>query len=57
MHSDGPRLECGDPPKSFGIFQFVGRSKGHGMGENGGAIQTHGHATLEIGRDYKGQLG
>ena len=51
MHSDGPRLERGDASEGFGILRFAGRTKGHGMGENGRAIQTHGHAALEIRRD------
>ena len=57
MHSNGSRLERGDASKGFGILWFAGRSKGHGMGKNGRAIQTHGHAALEIGRDNEGQLG
>src|ERR1019366_8664459 len=56
MHSDGPRLERGDASKGFGIFRFAGSSKSHRMGKDGGAIQTHGHAALEICRDNEGQL-
>src|SRR5208282_619734 len=54
MHSNGPRLERGDASEDFGIFRFAGRAKGHGMGENGRAIQTHGHSALEICRDNEG---
>ncbi len=54
MHSDGPRFEGADASKGFGIFRFAGRCKGHGMGKNGGAIQSHRHAALEIGRDNQG---
>src|SRR6266436_7194083 len=48
MHSDGTRLQRGDASESLGIFRLAGSGEGHGMREDGSAIQTHGHAALEI---------
>ena len=44
-------------PKASAFSGLPVSSKGHGMRENGRAIQTHGHAALEICRDNEGQLG
>ena len=54
MHSDGPRLEGGDPTKRLGIFRFAGSSKGHRVGKDGGPIQPHGNAALEVCFDNEG---
>ena len=48
MHSDGPCFQRRNASKGLGIFRFAGRAKGHCMGKDGGAIQTHGYAALEI---------
>ena len=57
MHSDRPRFERRDASKGFGIFRFAGSSKRHRMGKDGGAIQPHRHAALEVCRNNKRQLG
>ena len=56
MHSDGPRFQGGDAPKGFGIFRFAGRSKGHRMGKNRGAIQAHDTPRSKSAATIRGSL-
>ena len=57
VHADGTRFLRCDPTKIFGIFRFAGGSKGHGVREDSGSIQTHGNTPLKISGEYQWQLG
>ena len=57
VHSDSARLLSGDAAEGFRVIGFSGRAEGHGVGEHGGAMQTHGNSTLEVGSEEQRQFG
>src|SRR5450755_4786889 len=57
VHADGASLLRGNAAEGFRILQFAGSSECHGMGEFGGAVDSHGHSALEIRRNQQRDWG